>query len=949
MKLNRKILLLSIISLSILLSIGAISANNSNLDVENTKFQSDGNSNLFYTNSNPYLVNNEINQNSQSCQDSDDNDSNLIYDNNEDISDNRQNSKGIKDSQNPNMDNGVGSNSYNQNILADGEIPTVVVSTWTELKSYAESTSPIIITLKDNTQFTPTGTILIKSNITIIGSDSSFIGGTEKDPIHLTGDFITLDGGDISINLINLTFKYMNDFFIVKISSDNLNTFENCSFISNYNGKERSSIVYLQYGYLNMFNTRFINNTAQYGTVANYNPLSVENVHMNLTNCIFDDNYSLYIVGGINNCGYLNVQNSSFSRNRAPNFWAGAIHSHSNAITIVNNTNFTDNFAGWQGGAICNYGRLEVYNSNFIGNNNTGTYGGAAIFACNYESVPYVYILNSTFINNTELTKSASGGAVMYMDDGEFSCINCTFISNNASRGQAIYVTQQAGYGSPNVLISGNKFINHTGAGDTMFVNTNKFSVKIIANNTYENSRILFKDFNITCPETTYNVNSNIRFSFTISLTNPLSYDEDILRKAKFDIYVDGVKNSTVSYLNPYFYLNMDKEGLYTVNVASSQFYVCSNNIALKIIKGEIIFINPVSIIDYGDILNLSLKVYDTINKSYFTSGDINIIIMDNRSTVLHNQTYKLENETFNLNLPIYSRFDFSVMVSFYKEDYGYINNTLNIQMNPESVPINITINANNLTIYYTNISYLTFNLLNYTDPIAGAEVTFTIDKTFYNMTTDDNGYINLKLPTLNIGTYDVSLKYADFEKNITITVQPIPFKFKSVTTKLIKGQYFKATLTDLSCHPLAKQAVTIKIGSTVYHRNTNSKGVVSLLVNFNPKTYNLKLTHDFYSVSSKLKVNKIPIKFTSITKTVKRGGYFKLRVIDTYKKAVKSKVIIVKIKSKQYKVKTNSQGYIKIKIGLKPGKYKVSYKLSPDKIYGGGKTSGSTTIRVKR
>lgn len=946
-----------IIIISFILSIGAISAKDINgiEDKDINVLSEDNNINL----------KTDDNKISQSFNDNENINDNLIEDNNVKVSNDSQNlnmadddlvsdfDKDLNDkgqNQNPTLNIGQNS-SLNQNTLNSGEIKSVVVNNWDELKSYAESTTPIIITLKDNTQFIPTSGISIKSNVTIIGSKTSFIGGNMTNPLNLTNDLISLKGGDISINLINLRFEYMKNRFIAIISSNYLNTIENCSFVSNYNGNRPSSIVQLEYGALNMKNTRFINNTATYGTVSNYNSQSVENVHMNVTNCIFEDNRSLYIVGGINNCGYLNVVNSSFSRNNASkDGWGGAIHSHSSATTIIYDSNFTDNFAGWQGGAICNYANLEVYNSNFIGNNNTGTYGGAAIFSINYQSSPIVYILNCTFAHNNELTNGAAGGAIMHMDDGNFTCINSTFISNNASRGQAIIATRASGYVPPNIIIVGNKFINHTGSGETLIVDTarTKF-VCIVENNTYENTRVLFNSFNITVPGTIYNVNSTIRFAYSVELNNASYYDEDILRKLDFDIYVNGVKTGTVSSLSSYFYLNFSKKGTYTVNVVSPQFYGSSNNITLQIVKGEIQFIDPVSIVNYGDILNVSLKVFDTINETYFTSGDIRLIIMDNRSDILFNQNYSLEGEKLDVNIPIYSRFDFKLIVSFYREDYGDINSTLYIQMNPESVPDNITINAKNLTVYYTNTSYLTFYVYNYTDPVSFAEVVFKIASTYYNETTDANGCIKVQLPKLNIGSYDVTLKYGEFEKNITINVKPIPFKFTSVTTKLIKDQYFKACLKDLNGKALAKRSVTITIGSTKYTRVTDSKGMISVLVNLNPKKYNVKLSHDFYTARSKLTVTKIPIKFTSITKTVKRGGYFKLRVIDTYKKAVKSKVIVVKIKSKTYKVKTDSKGYIKIKISLKPGRYRVNYKLAPDKIYGSGKTFGAVTITVKK
>ena len=68
--------------------------------------------------------------------------------------------------------------------------------------------------------------------------------------------------------------------------------------------------------------------------------------------------------GAIANGGYLVVENSIFDSNYAFR-WAGAIHTAAYANTTIYNSNFTNNLADWNGGALYTYSNLQIYNCNF--------------------------------------------------------------------------------------------------------------------------------------------------------------------------------------------------------------------------------------------------------------------------------------------------------------------------------------------------------------------------------------------------------------------------------------------------------------------------------------------------------------------------------------------------------------------------------------------------------
>lgn len=114
----------------------------------------------------------------------------------------------------------------------------------------------------------------------------------------------------------------------------------------------------------------------------------------------------------------------------------GAIENYGN-MNIINCT-FKNNEADWYGGAIFNtyIGNMNIINSTFI--NNQAKYGGGAIADrgdLNSNDRGNLYIINSTFINNQAKYAGAIHGYT-------FSCINSYFENNQVNEhGGAIIAT----------------------------------------------------------------------------------------------------------------------------------------------------------------------------------------------------------------------------------------------------------------------------------------------------------------------------------------------------------------------------------------------------------------------------------------------------------------------------------------------------------------------------
>ncbi|WP_458404683.1 Ig-like domain repeat protein [Methanobrevibacter sp.] len=311
-------------------------------------------------------------------------------------------------------------------LLSDSTNP---VTDWTELGSKVSGTSGED-TVYIGANLTPSSQIVINHDVTIIGSADTYIGGSSSsNPVSYSYIPIYSDASGLSITLKNIRFQNCGGNILVQFGGNGNYNIENCTFENCTATGSHQSIVYLNYGYANITDCTFEKCTTSYGTVSNYNSASVNNVHMVVRETTFNDNHASIEPGAINNCGNLIVYDSIFEGNSAT-WWAGAIHTHTNANSTIVRSVFRNNIAGWNGGALYSYSHLTVINSTFTGNEAHGSNGGA-IAASNYGSKPYVTIENCDFDENTA---TGSGGAISF---GGNSLIidNSRFNYNVASSG----------------------------------------------------------------------------------------------------------------------------------------------------------------------------------------------------------------------------------------------------------------------------------------------------------------------------------------------------------------------------------------------------------------------------------------------------------------------------------------------------------------------------------
>ena len=423
-----------------------------------------------------------------------------------------------------------------EDVLSSGE----EVSTWTDLKNKAENTSDQTINLASGTIDIGSDNIQFANNAVIIGKADSYISGNAAGRIPFT----STSNSALQITFQNVNFRNIQCQMLIQLQTTGTSILNNCTFTNITAGTGHDSVVYNNLGTMNITDCTFSDCTSGYGVVSNYMSRSTTGVTLNVRGSTFENNYASTEPGCINNCGQLYVWASTFNNNRAA-WWAGAIHTHTNAKSVIRTSSFNGNTAGWNGGALYTYANLEVYDSNFTDNNCSTNSGGGAIGASNYfwASTDYnVTVNNCRFVDNNNLASSGRGGAIAAMNGGVLTVTGSTFIHNSADIGQAI-----AGYntdtysnisqGEARLVIKNNYFINHTiKTGTTVYLE----GTYTFTGNTFINS-----------PQTKYNKNNNYNGVLTLISKSPeilgACFEEEIIGDSEATLSPDEFDSSYVA------------------------------------------------------------------------------------------------------------------------------------------------------------------------------------------------------------------------------------------------------------------------------------------------------------------------------------------------------------------------------------------------------------------
>ncbi len=235
---------------------------------------------------------------------------------------------------------------------------------------------------------------------------------------------IDTEGLDVTISG-NGTYRIMN------ISSTSDVVINGLTFAGGKTSSSSYGGAITNAGTLEINDSEFIGNSA-YNSGAIYNTGTLE-----INNTTFANNSATYYGGAIYNAGAMVINGSTFNGNTAKGISSsngGAIYNAETGTLEINGSNFSNNSASFQGGAIHTSGDIEITDSSF--SKNTSGSGGA-MYA---NLVINVTITNSTFTENASTSASLGGGALALLHGPNTTITNSIFTGNTAvGRGGAIY------------------------------------------------------------------------------------------------------------------------------------------------------------------------------------------------------------------------------------------------------------------------------------------------------------------------------------------------------------------------------------------------------------------------------------------------------------------------------------------------------------------------------
>ena len=248
---------------------------------------------------------------------------------------------------------------------------------------------------------------------------------------------------------------------------------------------------------------------------------------------------------------------------------------------------------------------------------------------------------------------------------------------------------------------------------------------------------------------------------------------------------------------------------------------------------------------------------------------------------------------------------------------------------------INIT---NSLVKYYGNDTQFVAKVG------AGETVTFEFDGKNYTIIADENGFAKLPIDR-NAGEYNITTTY----NNISI-VNYIKINSTIISSNVTRGYNsnynYKIQMLTSAGKPLNNTKVEVSINNKVSKYVTDNSGYITIPFTKLTKQQTIVVRNpsNDENKSSEIAVKSRFSGAKNIAMYYYDGSKFKARIVgDNGKFVGKNQAVTIKLNKKTYKVRTDKNGYITLKIPntVKPGKYtlKATYK---------GQTI-SKTVKVKQ
>ena len=840
-------------------------------------------------------------------------------------------------------------NAENENLRAT----SVTVTNWSQLAGNASSSGDKTINLASGVTYTPTSQIVFGNNAKIVGTSTSYISGS------YSGIPFYNSNSNYHITFQNVKFKDISCTMLMQMLTTGTTVLDGCTFTNvNASSSGHNSVIYNNYGTMNITDCTFTNCRAAFGVVTNHNAASTTNVIMNVRGCTFENNYGYTEPGCINNCGQLYVWNSIFNNNHAV-WWAGAIHTHTNAKSVIRTSSFNGNTAGWNGGALYTYSTLEVYKSNFTNNNCSTNNGGGAIGASNYffASTAYnVTVKCCNFINNHNLASSGNGGAIAAMNGGTLTVTCSNFTRNSADNGQAICGFNTNEYaniseGNAHLVITNNNFINHDiKTGTTVKLEGDYYTFE---DNTFTNS-----------PQIAYNDDND--YDIIITASSPISPSSinEVMLNSKNEVlgvsFEEIIGESEVIYISQED-IDKSKSALNnaiqnaqenatiiirpdtTITRASST-YSANKNITVIGENRETVLVTSHAIRSGGEVNKNNTWTW--VNVTFSCSID------------LSNNNYKFINCTFKNSLLQFdgsrSSYTNPDVYNYAFENCEFVNYTQN-----NVVVANKFANVSILNCAFDNVTAdaIVSTNANRTDD-SGRQAGVTIkDSTFKDVTV--KGIV--KAQNYSVAAVTTDNKY-DFATQKTLAsddavYMDVPVNATTLTVKVAdikEGEDFTIEVT-LSNNLTAN--VSVVINQKEYNVSVvNGTGSLNVTDKLAPNSYDVEASYAGeypYAASTNtttFKVEKVIVNtFLTAPKVSATYNVAKSLVItlkDANGKALVGKYVSVKVGTISKNIQTDKNGQVSVNVAsLVPKSYTATISFAGDDDYNKASTTANVVV----
>ena len=709
------------------------------------------------------------------------------------------------------------------------------------------------------------------------------------------------------------------------------------------------AVVHLNYGYCDIINCTFVNCTTSYGALSNYYERNVIDVHMTVRNSTFKNNHATTEPGVINNCGQLVVYDSYFEGNSAA-WWAGAIHTHTNANTTVIRSTFKNNVGGWDGGALYTYSILTVIDSNFTGNRASN---GGAITASNYMgSRSYVTVINCEFDNNTA---GGSGGAISF-GGAELTIDGSKFYDNTATSGSGGAVS----VGGVNAVISNCEF------GNNEAISKNAKGGAVYWSSS--NGRLVKSNFNNCSADnggSVYWASANGKLSactFTDSHADIdggaiywQSANGTVARSGFTDCSADNnggglyFSGANCTLINPVFEGCSAQEGPDWYSVEP-----------LDVIYEKIptVLTVPDVTTTYGVSANMTATLMD---------ADDNCMPGEKITITLNDEDYELETDSKGyVTLPIptdlAAKTYTATVIYGGNDDYQSASTTANVTV----TKIPSAVYAEDISIDYGEdgvlIATVTINLTG--KGLSNVKTVLTLNGEKYITKTNKQGEAQFNITGLAGGNYSAVVSYGGNTKylksNVTVNIEvvkiPIVISAEDVSVAYGENAIIIATLTNNVTGKAKTSAnVVLTINDQKYKAKSDSNGqAIFDISGLKIGSYEAEISYggnDKYlnaSTTVNIEVTKTPIVISAEDVSVAYGEDAIIVATLTNNVTGKAKTsanVVLTINDQKYKAKSDSNGQAIFNItGLKIGSYEAVISYGGNDKY----LNASTTVNVE-